>query len=59
MFPLKDQKDVDRVACWQRPPKKYLGADEPWVSDGFPHVPNRSEDNSADARGICPSSTVT
>ena len=32
VFLLKDEKDADRVACFQRPPKKYTSKDEPWVS---------------------------
>lgn len=32
VFPLKDDDHVDRTACWERPPKKYvLGDDVPWV----------------------------
>ena len=31
IFLLKDEKDADRVACFQRPPKKYTSKDEPWV----------------------------
>ena len=31
IFLLKDEKDADRVACFQRPPKKYTLKDEPWV----------------------------
>jgi tyrosyl-DNA phosphodiesterase 1 len=32
-FPLKDDDHIDRIACWERPPKKYvLGDDVPWVS---------------------------
>ncbi|KAF9461346.1 tyrosyl-DNA phosphodiesterase-domain-containing protein [Collybia nuda] len=34
MFPLKDEAAVDRVACWERPPKKYArGNDEPWMQE--------------------------
>ncbi|KIM82075.1 hypothetical protein PILCRDRAFT_786360 [Piloderma croceum F 1598] len=34
MFPLKDDNHVDRTACWERPPKKYvLGDDVPWMQD--------------------------
>jgi tyrosyl-DNA phosphodiesterase-1 len=29
---LKDVEEADRVACFQRPPKKYTPSDEPWVS---------------------------
>ena len=32
MFPLKNVEHVDRVACWERPPKRYGPRDEPWVS---------------------------
>ena len=35
VFLLKDGKDADRVACFQRPPKKYSSKDEPWVSNQF------------------------
>ena len=31
VFLLKDAKEVDNVACFQRPPKKYISSDEPWV----------------------------
>ena len=31
MFPLKDHAMVDKVACWQRPPRKYTSDDVPWV----------------------------
>ena len=33
VFLLKDEKDADRLACFQRPPKKYTSKDEPWVSN--------------------------
>lgn len=33
MFPLRKDTDADEVACWQRPPRKYvIGEDKPWVS---------------------------
>ena len=33
LIPLHSQEEVDRVACWERPPQKYVsGRDEPWVS---------------------------
>lgn len=33
VMPLKTAQEIDRVACWERPPKKYaIGKDEPWVS---------------------------
>lgn len=32
VFPLKDEAEVNRVACFSRPPRKYAaGVDEPWV----------------------------
>ena len=31
MFPLKTEEDVSKVACWERPPKKYGKDDVPWV----------------------------
>ena len=32
LIPLHSQEEVDRVACWERPPQKYvIGRDEPWV----------------------------
>ncbi|KAI9058657.1 phospholipase D/nuclease [Trametes sanguinea] len=32
VIPLRTQADVDKVACWERPPPKYvLGCDEPWM----------------------------
>ena len=32
VFPLKDSKQADEIACWDRPPRKYdLAKDEPWV----------------------------
>src|ERR1700691_4968437 len=32
VFPLKDYDHIDRIACWERPPRKYvLGDDVPWV----------------------------
>ncbi|KAF8800390.1 phospholipase D/nuclease [Phlegmacium glaucopus] len=33
VFSLKDGKDADRVACFQRPPKKYTSKDEPWIQE--------------------------
>jgi hypothetical protein len=32
VFALKDEADVDRVACYQRPPTRYSSRDRPWVS---------------------------
>ncbi|KAI8996303.1 tyrosyl-DNA phosphodiesterase-domain-containing protein [Trametes punicea] len=32
VIPLRSQEEADRVACWERPPPKYvLGRDEPWM----------------------------
>ena len=32
IMPLRDDAEVERVACWTRPLRKYvLGKDEPWV----------------------------
>jgi len=33
VFPLKDVQHVDRVACWERPPRKYGSRDEPWIQE--------------------------
>jgi len=34
VFPLKDYDHIDRIACWERPPRKYvLGDDVPWMQD--------------------------
>ncbi|KAF8154246.1 tyrosyl-DNA phosphodiesterase-domain-containing protein [Crassisporium funariophilum] len=33
IFLLKDAKEADRVACFQRPPKKYASKDEPWIQE--------------------------
>jgi len=37
VFLLKDGKDADRVACFQRPPKKYTSKDEPWIQEESIH----------------------
>ncbi|CAL1698599.1 unnamed protein product [Somion occarium] len=32
VFPLRSAEELERVACWERPPRKYvLGKDEPWM----------------------------
>ncbi|KAF9491900.1 phospholipase D/nuclease [Pleurotus eryngii] len=32
VFPLKDEAEVEKVACWQRPPRTYVpGDDRPWM----------------------------
>ncbi|KAF8961659.1 tyrosyl-DNA phosphodiesterase-domain-containing protein [Flammula alnicola] len=33
VFLLKDAKEAERVACFQRPPKKYTVKDEPWIQE--------------------------
>ena len=36
LFPLRSEEELERVACWERPPRKYGSGDVPWVSaDGF------------------------
>ena len=32
VFPLRNQVDVDRVVCYERPPRRYGSGDQPWVS---------------------------
>ncbi|KAI0772326.1 phospholipase D/nuclease [Trametes elegans] len=32
VIPLRSQDEMERVACWERPPPKYVaGRDEPWM----------------------------
>ncbi|KZT08989.1 phospholipase D/nuclease [Laetiporus sulphureus 93-53] len=32
LLPIRKEEEIDRIACWERPPKKYvLGKDEPWM----------------------------
>ncbi|EDR09713.1 uncharacterized protein LACBIDRAFT_319104 [Laccaria bicolor S238N-H82] len=33
VFPVKDAAEADKVACWQRPPRKYTTKDEPWMQE--------------------------
>jgi len=33
VFALKDEADVDRVACYQRPPTRYSSRDRPWMQE--------------------------
>ena len=36
LIPLRNEAELERVACWERPPRKYvLGKDEPWVCISF------------------------
>ncbi|OBZ74283.1 putative tyrosyl-DNA phosphodiesterase [Grifola frondosa] len=32
LLPLRTEDEANKIACWERPPKKYaLGKDEPWM----------------------------
>ncbi|KAH7927597.1 phospholipase D/nuclease [Leucogyrophana mollusca] len=34
VFPLYDEKDIERVSCFKRPPRKYVaGQDRPWIQE--------------------------
>jgi len=34
VFPLKSEKEIDNVACWERPPRKYnLKKDRAWIQE--------------------------
>ncbi|KAI0283544.1 tyrosyl-DNA phosphodiesterase-domain-containing protein [Russula brevipes] len=33
MFALKDEADVDRVVCYERPPTRYSSRDRPWMQE--------------------------
>ncbi|KDR78204.1 hypothetical protein GALMADRAFT_245252 [Galerina marginata CBS 339.88] len=33
VFLLKDAQEADRIACFQRPPRKYTSKDEPWIQE--------------------------
>ncbi|KAF4567334.1 hypothetical protein EYR36_010953 [Pleurotus pulmonarius] len=34
VFPLKDEAEVEKVACWQRPSREYVpGDDRPWIQE--------------------------
>ena len=33
LFPVKEEQEVDRFACFERPPRKYSTDDLPWVSE--------------------------
>ncbi|KAJ3548645.1 hypothetical protein NMY22_g1191 [Coprinellus aureogranulatus] len=34
VFPVKDEAEASRVACFQRPPRRYAaGSDEPWIQE--------------------------
>ncbi|KAI9431173.1 phospholipase D/nuclease [Lactarius indigo] len=34
VFPLKDEAEIDRVVCYERPPKRYGPRDRPWANAG-------------------------
>ncbi|EJF61409.1 phospholipase D/nuclease [Dichomitus squalens LYAD-421 SS1] len=37
LIPLHSQQEIDSVACWERPPQKYvIGRDEPWIQSESP-----------------------
>ncbi|KAH9941389.1 phospholipase D/nuclease [Amylocystis lapponica] len=37
VLPLRSAADADRMACWERPPRKYdLSKDEPWIQTESP-----------------------
>jgi len=33
VFPLKDEAEIDRVVCYERPPKQYDSKDRPWTQE--------------------------
>jgi tyrosyl-DNA phosphodiesterase-1 len=33
VFSLRDEADVDRVVCYERPPKRYGSRDRPWMQE--------------------------
>ncbi|KXN83273.1 Tyrosyl-DNA phosphodiesterase 1, partial [Leucoagaricus sp. SymC.cos] len=33
VLPLKDDAEANRVACFERPPRKYAVGDEPWIQE--------------------------
>ncbi|KAK2460371.1 hypothetical protein APHAL10511_007536 [Amanita phalloides] len=37
IFPLRDAQEIDPVACWERPPRKYGSRDEPWIQGESPY----------------------
>ncbi|KAH8115094.1 phospholipase D/nuclease [Phellopilus nigrolimitatus] len=43
VLPLKNHSEVDNVACWKRPARKYvLGKDRPWMQDEMREALTRS-----------------
>ncbi|KAJ3732045.1 tyrosyl-DNA phosphodiesterase-domain-containing protein [Lentinula guzmanii] len=41
VFPLKDMAEVNKLACYERPPRKYSPADSPWQID-MPQIADES-----------------
>ncbi|KAH9851198.1 phospholipase D/nuclease [Lenzites betulinus] len=38
VIPLRNEAEIDRVACWERPPQKYVtGKDMPWMQIESPY----------------------
>ncbi|KAH9017564.1 tyrosyl-DNA phosphodiesterase-domain-containing protein [Lactarius pseudohatsudake] len=33
VFPLRDEAEIDRVVCYERPPKRYGSRDRPWMQE--------------------------
>ncbi|KAF8264858.1 tyrosyl-DNA phosphodiesterase-domain-containing protein [Lactarius quietus] len=33
VFPLKDEAEIDRMVCYERPPKRYGSRDRPWMQE--------------------------
>ncbi|KAF8900465.1 tyrosyl-DNA phosphodiesterase-domain-containing protein [Gymnopilus junonius] len=46
VFLLKDVKEADRIACFQRPPRKYTTKDEPWMQEESAYHQAREEGSS-------------
>ncbi|KAI0087489.1 tyrosyl-DNA phosphodiesterase-domain-containing protein [Irpex rosettiformis] len=38
VIPLRDEEHLSNVICWERPPKKYAGKDEPWFQSESPFL---------------------
>ncbi|PIL25677.1 hypothetical protein GSI_11427 [Ganoderma sinense ZZ0214-1] len=37
LLPLHSEEEIESVACWERPPQKYvIGRDEPWIQSESP-----------------------
>ncbi|KAF8637199.1 hypothetical protein AX16_010858 [Volvariella volvacea WC 439] len=38
VFPVKTEEQANSLACWQRPPRKYVtGQDDPWIQEESPY----------------------